>query len=615
MIADARACRHHGDDLARQSPNDARHPVRRVAGVVLYPLVEDPGEPRPQAVGRRPGAQPADGAQPRGDVDWRSSDASPAISGSLLEGNPEIRRVAAQGLAEKSRRRDTNDRERMSLHDQRRADHRRIAPIGALPDVMAQHEHGRRSRRVVFRGEGAPGQCAHAERREIVAGHVLGTQGPRRRVHVLASHADPVAARLKCRDLLELGQLRLQPLEQGKREHSPPILRSPLDAAVGAVADAEQARRVTDGQRLQHDGVDEGEDGRRAADAERQRENGGDREDACGPELPYCVAKLGRQSAQHVLLYALSVYASYVAQAFRPAWTPAGTSAQALRPARSRALDEPEVRYVDHRSPGDPGRVTIVHFDTRSGRRKRITSMNRPRNLTLLTVFLTSLIAIASVAEGERRTPGTRAQAPRAIRALYVTGGGFHEFVKQETILPPAVAKRVNVDWTIDHTAGKSTEVLIERHKNTDWTKDFDVVLYNMSFSFVVDVPWIERLAARASRQRRRRRDPARRGPQLPPFRIQGVGRADGRLQPAARRPAPADGRNGRARTSDHARRARELGDDPRRAVRARAGVAGHDAAGPGVQRRIEEDATRSSGRTRTARPACSSRRWGTTPR
>ena len=76
-----------------------------------------------------------------------------------------------------------------------------------------------------------------------------------------------------------------------------------------------------------------------------------------------------------------------------------------------------------------------------------------------------------------------------------MTGGGFHEFVKQETILPPAVAQRAKVDWTVDHTAGKSTEVLIERHKNTEWTKSFDVVLYNMSFSHVVDVPWIERLA------------------------------------------------------------------------------------------------------------------------
>jgi uncharacterized protein len=121
--------------------------------------------------------------------------------------------------------------------------------------------------------------------------------------------------------------------------------------------------------------------------------------------------------------------------------------------------------------------------------------MNRPANLALPATVLASLFAISAVAEGERSAQGARGGAPRAIRALYVTGGGFHEFVKQETILPPAVAQRVKVDWTIDHTAGKSTEVLIERHKNTDWTKSFDVVLYNMSFSHVVDVPWIERLA------------------------------------------------------------------------------------------------------------------------
>ena len=91
---------------------------------------------------------------------------------------------------------------------------------------------------------------------------------------------------------------------------------------------------------------------------------------------------------------------------------------------------------------------------------------------------------------------GGQTVTPRPIRALYVTGGGFHDFVKMEAILLPAMAQRANVTWTIDHTAGKSTDVLIERHKNTDWTKEFDVVLYNMSFSFVVDVPWIERLVA-----------------------------------------------------------------------------------------------------------------------
>jgi type 1 glutamine amidotransferase len=114
----------------------------------------------------------------------------------------------------------------------------------------------------------------------------------------------------------------------------------------------------------------------------------------------------------------------------------------------------------------------------------------------LLAVLCAAVFAVSARAKGDLGMPqGSAASAPRPIRALYVTGGGFHDFVKQETIVPPAVAQRVRVDWTIDHTAGKSTEVLIERHKNTDWTKAFDVVLYNMSFSHVVDREWIERLS------------------------------------------------------------------------------------------------------------------------
>ena len=87
------------------------------------------------------------------------------------------------------------------------------------------------------------------------------------------------------------------------------------------------------------------------------------------------------------------------------------------------------------------------------------------------------------------------AQEARPIRALYVTGGGFHDFVAQEQIVPPGVAARTNIVWTIDHTAGKSTEMLIPRHQTTAWADSFDVVVYNMSFSHVVDPQWIERIA------------------------------------------------------------------------------------------------------------------------
>jgi uncharacterized protein len=87
------------------------------------------------------------------------------------------------------------------------------------------------------------------------------------------------------------------------------------------------------------------------------------------------------------------------------------------------------------------------------------------------------------------------AQQARPIRALYVTGGGFHDFVAQEQIVPPGIAARTNIVWTVDHTAGKSTEILIPRHQTTAWADSFDVVVYNMSFSHVVDTTWIQRIA------------------------------------------------------------------------------------------------------------------------
>lgn len=125
----------------------------------------------------------------------------------------------------------------------------------------------------------------------------------------------------------------------------------------------------------------------------------------------------------------------------------------------------------------------------------------------LLLIFLLDATAL-----GERRGAagrsasarssgiGTRPQTPpadavRPIRALYVTGGGFHDFVTQETILTRGLAERVKIDWTVDHTAERSTDALIARHTDTAWTNQFDVVVYNMSFSHVVDVDWIERLA------------------------------------------------------------------------------------------------------------------------
>ena len=143
--ADAAARRHDRDHLPRQALDHVRHPVRRIARVVLHPLAQDAGEPRADAVGRRAGREPADHAQPRGDR--LAQERRVAVDQRLLvQRNPQIGRIAAQRLAEEPGRRHADDRERMPLDDERGADDRRIAAVGALPDVMAHHDDRRRRR-------------------------------------------------------------------------------------------------------------------------------------------------------------------------------------------------------------------------------------------------------------------------------------------------------------------------------------------------------------------------------------------------------------------------------------------------------------------------------------
>lgn len=116
-------------------------------------------------------------------------------------------------------------------------------------------------------------------------------------------------------------------------------------------------------------------------------------------------------------------------------------------------------------------------------------SLDAPRSVTgwlaSLAILFAALCAIATPIAAQQAAP---------IRALYITGGGFHDFVAQEQIVPPGISARTNIQWTIDHTAGTETDMLIPRHANTDWADQFDVVVYNMSFSYVVDPVWVERI-------------------------------------------------------------------------------------------------------------------------
>ncbi len=158
--ADAGAGRHDRDRLLRQLLDHAGHPVRRVAGIVLQPLPQDAGQPRrpcrpssrPASAGRSRAAtpRPAGAAAPS-----RRRSAAPAAAGST---DPADRRAASRRRSPGARHAD--DGERVALEDERGADDLRIGAVGALPGVMAHHDHRRGRRGVVRRREDAAAERA-----------------------------------------------------------------------------------------------------------------------------------------------------------------------------------------------------------------------------------------------------------------------------------------------------------------------------------------------------------------------------------------------------------------------------------------------------------------------
>lgn len=88
------------------------------------------------------------------------------------------------------------------------------------------------------------------------------------------------------------------------------------------------------------------------------------------------------------------------------------------------------------------------------------------------------------------------AEPPQPIRALYVTGGGWHDYPAQERILTEGIAKRILVEWTIEHEIGVETDRVPSRWQADDWMESFDVIVYNICYTDVNDTRLIERIVA-----------------------------------------------------------------------------------------------------------------------
>src|SRR5579884_125471 len=150
----------------------------------------------------------------------------------LLDGNPDIRWIAAQSLAEEARRRNADHRERMPFNNEGGAHDEGIGPVVRLPGVVAHHGDWWRTGLVIVRREQTAAKCLHAQRGEEIPSDVLGAQRTCWLPRPLAAHAQPASARLERGDLVKLRGLGLEPLVQRVGVHPPAFLRPAFDAAV-----------------------------------------------------------------------------------------------------------------------------------------------------------------------------------------------------------------------------------------------------------------------------------------------------------------------------------------------------------------------------------------------
>ncbi|MEO5957889.1 MAG: ThuA domain-containing protein [Opitutaceae bacterium] len=87
------------------------------------------------------------------------------------------------------------------------------------------------------------------------------------------------------------------------------------------------------------------------------------------------------------------------------------------------------------------------------------------------------------------------AEKPKPIKALLVTGGGFHDYTAQKKTLSEGLAARLNIELTVLQE-GTAREHKHSVYENPDWAKGYDVIVHNECFGMVDDKEFVERVAA-----------------------------------------------------------------------------------------------------------------------
>ncbi|MEX2673431.1 MAG: DUF6807 family protein [Phycisphaeraceae bacterium] len=73
----------------------------------------------------------------------------------------------------------------------------------------------------------------------------------------------------------------------------------------------------------------------------------------------------------------------------------------------------------------------------------------------------------------------------RPVRALLVTGGGWHDYEAQHKIITKGLGERMDIEWTVEMEAGDQPNVVPSRFDDENWIEGFDIVVHHFSYSRV----------------------------------------------------------------------------------------------------------------------------------
>lgn len=102
----------------------------------------------------------------------------------------------------------------------------------------------------------------------------------------------------------------------------------------------------------------------------------------------------------------------------------------------------------------------------------------------LFTGLMVTLTAMAAC------TP----EQEQPVRALLITGGGWHDYESQEELLISGINERVGegaIEWTVIHEGDGEPDHHVSLLQQPNWTEGFDVIVHNTGFGRVSDPDYV----------------------------------------------------------------------------------------------------------------------------